>query len=82
MPPGQPETIAATSRAHPEPNMHNPLLEMTGLPAFSRILPEHVEPAVDAALAACRAQIAALTRRGRCPPGRTSSSPWRRWTTA
>ena len=43
--------------------MSNPLLEMSGLPPFSQILPEHVEPAVDAALAECRAGIAALDRR-------------------
>jgi len=41
--------------------MHNPLVDMTGLPPFSRIRPEHVEPALDATLAACRASIAALT---------------------
>ncbi len=41
--------------------MSNPLLEMSGLPPFSQILPEHIEPAVDAALAECRARIAALT---------------------
>ena len=31
--------------------MSNPLLEQTGLPAFSRITPEHVEPAIDHLLA-------------------------------
>ncbi|HET9034195.1 MAG TPA: M3 family metallopeptidase [Dokdonella sp.] len=31
--------------------MTNPLLEPTGLPRFSEILPEHVEPAIDAILA-------------------------------
>jgi oligopeptidase A len=41
--------------------MPNPLLDMSGLPAFSRILPEHVEPALDAVLSDCRARIAALT---------------------
>jgi oligopeptidase A len=41
--------------------MDNPLLEMTGLPPFSRIRPEHVEPAVDQVLAECRAGIAELT---------------------
>jgi len=41
--------------------MHNALLDMSGLPPFSRILPEHVEPALDATLADCRARIAALT---------------------
>jgi len=34
---------------------------MTGLPPFSHIVPEQVEPAVDHALAACRARIEALT---------------------
>ncbi len=41
--------------------MSNPLLDMIGLPPFSRILPEHVEPALDATLADCRARIASLT---------------------
>ncbi|AUB81469.1 oligopeptidase A [Candidatus Thiodictyon syntrophicum] len=41
--------------------MSNPLLDQAGLPAFARILPEHVEPALDARLAACRAEIARLT---------------------
>jgi oligopeptidase A len=41
--------------------MHNPLLDMSGLPPFSRILPEHVEPALDATLADCRAHITSLT---------------------
>ena len=31
--------------------MSNPLLEMNGLPPFSQIKPEHVEPAVDQLLA-------------------------------
>jgi oligopeptidase A len=47
--------------------MSNPLLEMSGLPPFSQILPEHVEPAVDAALAECRARIAALTAGDQVP---------------
>jgi len=34
--------------------MSNPLLEMNGLPPFSKIKPEHVEPAVDALLAESR----------------------------
>ena len=34
----------------------NPLLDNAGLPAFSRIRPEHVEPALDARLADCRAR--------------------------
>ncbi|MDV3238520.1 MAG: oligopeptidase A [Gammaproteobacteria bacterium] len=36
----------------------NPLLGLTGLPPFSRIEPEHVEPALDALLADCRATVA------------------------
>ena len=38
----------------------NPLLETTGLPRFSAIRPEHVQPAVDATLAHYRAAIDAL----------------------
>jgi len=38
----------------------NPLLETTGLPRFSAIKPEHVEPAVDAVLADYRQRIDAL----------------------
>ena len=38
----------------------NPLLADTGLPRFSAIRPEHVEPAVDALLADYRARIDAL----------------------
>lgn len=37
--------------------MPNPLLEMTGLPPFQDIRPEHVEPAVDTVLAENRAHI-------------------------
>jgi len=47
--------------------MDNPLLEMTGLPPFSRIRPEHVEPAVDQVLAECRAGIAELTAGSELP---------------
>ncbi|MFN2309658.1 MAG: oligopeptidase A [Gammaproteobacteria bacterium] len=36
----------------------NPLLGLTGLPPFSAIRPEHVEPALDALLAECRATVA------------------------
>jgi oligopeptidase A len=41
--------------------MNNPLLESTLLPAFGRILPEHVAPAINAILAENRAVIATLT---------------------
>ena len=40
--------------------MTNPLLEQTGLPAFSQIRPEHVEPAIDQLLAENRQRIAGL----------------------
>jgi len=42
-------------------NITNPLLSFTGLPPFSQIKPEHVEPAVDQILANNRALIAQLT---------------------
>jgi len=38
----------------------NPLLSMTGLPPFSKIKPEHVEPAIDNVLADSRVQVQAL----------------------
>ena len=37
--------------------MSNPLIDFTGLPPFSQILPEHVEPAMDQVLAECRAGV-------------------------
>ena len=40
--------------------MTNPLLEMAGLPPFSLIKPEHVEPALDALLAQSREAVATL----------------------
>ena len=42
--------------------MSNPLLEQTGLPAFSLIKPEHVEPAIDRLLADNRQRITQLLR--------------------
>jgi oligopeptidase A len=39
----------------------NPLLADDSLPAFSKIRPEHIEPAIDTILADCRAGVAALT---------------------
>ncbi|MFO7593012.1 MAG: oligopeptidase A [Pseudomonadota bacterium] len=38
----------------------NPLLQMDDLPPFHAILPEHVEPAIDAVLAQNRAEVARL----------------------
>ena len=40
--------------------MDNPLLDLDGLPPFSRIRPEHVEPAIDRLLAENRTQVDAL----------------------
>ncbi|MBL1260332.1 MAG: oligopeptidase A [Thiotrichaceae bacterium] len=40
--------------------MNNPLLDLSGLPRFSLIKAEHVEPAIDQVLADCRAQVEAL----------------------
>ncbi|NOZ36946.1 MAG: oligopeptidase A [Gammaproteobacteria bacterium] len=37
--------------------MSNPLLEMTDLPAFSRIKPEHIEPAIDILLSEIREMV-------------------------
>ena len=40
--------------------MNNPLLDFSGLPCFSRLRPEHVEPAVDELVAAGRTAIERL----------------------
>ena len=40
--------------------MNNPLLQMDGLPPFSKIKPEHAEPAIDALLAEGRQAVAEL----------------------
>ncbi len=42
--------------------MENPLLSMTGLPPFSKIKPEHVEPAIDALIASNRQLVEQLIR--------------------
>ena len=44
--------------------MSNPLLEMQGLPPFSKIRPEHAEPAIDALLAENRRRLEALLEAG------------------
>ncbi|HXD83024.1 MAG TPA: oligopeptidase A, partial [Rudaea sp.] len=44
----------------PDPTQTNPLLENSDLPRFDAIRPEHVQPAVDAALADYRTRIDAL----------------------
>ena len=55
--------------------MSNPLLDQAGLPAFARIAPEHVEPALDERLAACRAEIARLTSEVAVPTWETFIEP-------
>ena len=47
--------------------MSNPLLDTEGLPAFSAIRPDHVEPAIDALLAENRARLNAILE-GPAPP--------------
>ncbi|GHA43266.1 oligopeptidase A [Photobacterium aphoticum] len=47
--------------------MSNPLLTMTGLPPFSQIQPEHVKPAVEQAIADCRAAVEAVLASGEAP---------------
>ena len=42
--------------------MSNPLLNYTGLPAFSKIKPEHIKPAVEAVIQTCRETIEAFSK--------------------
>ena len=42
--------------------MSNPLLSMEGLPSFSQIKPEHVKPAIEQAIADCKARIAEVLK--------------------
>ena len=42
--------------------MSNPLLNYTGLPAFSKIKPEHIKPAVEAVIQTCRETIEAVSQ--------------------
>lgn len=42
--------------------MSNPLLNYTGLPAFSKIKPEHIKPAVEAVIKTCRETIEAVSK--------------------
>ncbi|WJW76866.1 oligopeptidase A [Thiohalobacter sp. IOR34] len=44
--------------------MTNPLLDLKGLPPFSKIRPEHVEPAIEALLEECRETVARLLEAG------------------
>jgi oligopeptidase A len=57
----------------------NPLLAMDGLPPFSQIRPEHVEPAIDALLADNRAKIEALLDSLETPTWDTLVAPIEDW---
>ena len=59
--------------------MTNPLLEQTGLPAFSRIRPEHVVPAIDRLLAENRENISALLDNTPNPTWHTLVEPIEQW---
>ena len=59
--------------------MPNPLLEQTGLPAFSKIRPEHVEPAIDALLAENRRRIAELIDNTPAPDWHNFVEPIEEW---
>ncbi len=59
--------------------MSNPLLDEPGLPAFSKIQPEHVEPAIDRLLADNRRQIEALLDQVRSPTWETLIEPIEEW---
>ena len=59
--------------------MSNPLLEQDGLPRFSVIRPEHVEPAVDQLLAENRRNIEALLAQGEEPTWENLVEPIELW---
>jgi len=59
--------------------MTNPLLEQTGLPAFSQIHPDHVEPAVDHLLAENRRRIVELLDTVRPPTWQNLVEPIEEW---
>lgn len=55
--------------------MTNPLLEQDGLPAFSQIKPEHVEPAIDVVLEENRAEIQRLLEQAGKPDWENFADP-------
>ncbi len=60
--------------------MTNPLLTPFELPPFSKILPEHVVPAVTKALNDCRENVERVVAQGAPYTGKISASRWRKWT--
>ena len=59
--------------------MTNPLLEQTGLPLFSKIKPEHVEPAIDHLLAENRRRIEELLDNAEQPSWENLVEPIEEW---
>jgi len=55
--------------------MTNPLLTMTDLPPFSQIKPEHIKPAVEQAIADCRANVEAVIANEAAPSWETICAP-------
>ncbi|MFD2179781.1 oligopeptidase A [Veronia pacifica] len=55
--------------------MANPLLTFTDLPPFSQIKPEHVQPAVEQALADCRKAVEAVLATNAAPSWETIVAP-------
>ncbi|MGF1730800.1 oligopeptidase A [Photobacterium kasasachensis] len=55
--------------------MSNPLLTMTDLPPFSQIKPEHIKPAVEQAIADCRAHVESVLANEAAPSWETICAP-------
>ncbi|MBD1573167.1 oligopeptidase A [Vibrio sp. S17_S38] len=55
--------------------MSNPLLSFTDLPPFTQIKPEHVQPAVEQAIADCRAQVEKVLQNDAAPSWNTICEP-------
>ncbi|MDN3679600.1 oligopeptidase A [Vibrio tapetis subsp. quintayensis] len=55
--------------------MSNPLLSFTDLPLFSQIKPEHVKPAVEQAIAECRAKVEQVLEANDTPSHKTICMP-------
>ena len=62
--------------------MSNPLLSMEGLPSFSQIKPEHVKPAIEQAIADCKARIAEVLKQSEPQTWDSLVAPSKRWTIA
>ncbi len=60
--------------------MTNPLLTAQELPPFSSIKAEHIQPAVEQAIAKCRDKIEAVLAAGGPYTWENLVAPWSRWT--